>query len=280
MDLSHRPLPIDFECPPVVDKTHSPASPSVAISQQTLNTVDRKHPEPGTAMTNTRLQFGLAIGSQITSGTQSVQHREIRYLGLGTVHAGKILSTNRCHGSYTAAIRWSSSLPEASVVTKIRSIAMQGQKFGTTDIRLAHSENPDLFRSEILVPIRELVIRFMIKNGIRAGKMPMGFVSAYHASISELRQLMEEDRNRARAVWSVEERQTFLALLNSIDEVTLKQMRFLRKLRYALLLPILYFFLPSNMGTLRSESHEFEDQSSNQHHSRRHIGNLDKEDGG
>lgn len=122
-------------------------------------------------------------------------------------------------------------------MTKIRSIAIQWQKLRTTDTRVARSENPI---REIAVPFCELVFQLMMKNVTRVGKPLNGPVVAYHASVSELRQLMEADRKRDKAVWTFEERETFLHILNSVDGIACKMLAFLRYLLYALLFILSY----------------------------------------
>ena len=272
MGRSHPPLPKAFERLPMEDKPQSPASSSVAICHQMGNIMHRRNASSGTARTNTRLQFGLGIGSWVMSGPRYVPYRAIKCLGLSTVQPNRIKSTNACHGSYSAAIRWSSSSPEASLVTTIRSIAIQGQKLGKLEIIDAYNKNPVQCTSGILVPLGALVFQSMVETGLGSGKPRKGFVTAYHASISELRQLMEADRERAKPLWTTEERKTFLGILNSLDEMILKLLGFLRKLLYAFLLVMIYFILPSNLGTLRSGPQKVDDQFSDQHHSRPHIG--------
>ena len=74
-------------------------------------------------------------------------------------------------------------------MSKVRSIAIQGQKLGTNDMFVAYKEKPDRFHSEIGAPFGQLVFQLMVEKGLRAGKSRKGFVAAYHAAVSELRQL-------------------------------------------------------------------------------------------
>ena len=237
----------------------------------------RRNASSGTARTNTRLQFGLGIGSWVMSGPPYVQYRAIKCLGLSTVRPSRIKSTKACHGSYSAAIRWSSSSSGASLVSTIRSIAIQGQKLGTSDVFEAYNENPDQCASGILVPLDALVFQLMIELGLRSGKPRKGFVAAYQASISELRQLMEADRERAKTVWTTEERKTFLGILNTFDATILKMLSFRRKLLYALLFILAYLSLPYVLRTTRSEISKVEDASSYQHGGSPQEGSIGQE---
>ena len=157
MELAYPPLPNAFERLPMEDKSQSPGSSSVARCHQIGKIMHRRNASSGTARTNTGLKFGLGIGSWVMSGPPYVQYRAIKCLGLSTVRPSRIKSTKACHGSYSAAIRWSSSSPEASLVSTIRSIAIQGQKLGTSDVFEAYNENPDQCASGILVPLGALV---------------------------------------------------------------------------------------------------------------------------
>ena len=177
------------------------------------SSVDRRDAIPGTARTNTRLQARLDICSRVTSLPQSVIYSETKYLRLGAVYVGSTLSTNGCYGSYPAATRQFSSLSEASRVNRIRSIAIQLRKYEITDLhtmRVAYDEKPDIVWEEVMTPLMDLLAHSITENMVkfwRAGGMHKGVVSAYQATILEFRQLMEEDRNKAKAVWSIEERE-------------------------------------------------------------------------
>ena len=117
----------------------------------------------------------------------------------------------------------------------------------------------------------------MIELGLRSGKPRKGFVAAYQASISELRQLMEADRERAKPVWTTEERKTFLGILNTFDATILKMLSFRRKLLYALLFILAYLSLPYVLRTTRSEISKFEDASSYQHGGSPQEGSIGQE---
>lgn len=198
-------------------------------------------------------------------------------LSLSVTHVSRLQPYIGFPNLYPATSRWLSSSPESLLVTKVRSIAIEGQKLGTTNLSDAWRIDHDRAHSEILVPLLALVFHFLAEQATRNildGRMPP-ILSPYRRGTSELRRFVQDDKNRVRAFWPAEQRETFLGLLDSLDEAVFQLLRILRNLLVAMFGITLYVFLPCDIGSMLPGSKATEERFSERHSNTPHEGDVE-----